>query len=60
MAAEIKDPKDVVALVVDNGLFVELALKLSKTYKKVYYYVPWESAFAKMNLAKIGYGLEGL
>jgi hypothetical protein len=60
MPAEIKDPKDVVALVVDNGLFVELALKLSKTYKKVYYYVPWESAFAKMNLAKIGYGLEGL
>ena len=56
----IKDPSDVVCLVVDNGLFVELALKLSKTFKKVYYYVPWESAFAKMNLAKIGYGLDGL
>jgi hypothetical protein len=60
MSAEIKDPSDVVALVVDNGLFVELALKLSKTYKKVYYYVPWESAFAKMNLAYIGHGLDGL
>lgn len=57
---EIKDPSDVVALVVDNGLFVELALKLAKTYKKVYYYVPWESAFAKMNLAKIGHGFEDL
>jgi len=34
----IKDPSDVVCLVVDNGLFVELALKLSKTFKKVYYY----------------------
>jgi len=56
--AEPKDPKDVVALVVDNGLFVELALKLAKTYKKVYYYVPWESAFAKMNLAYIGHGFE--
>jgi hypothetical protein len=55
---EPKDPKDVVALVVDNGLFIELALKLAKTYKKVYYYVPWESAFAKMNLAYIGHGFE--
>jgi hypothetical protein len=60
MAKLPKDPSDVVCLVVDNGLFVELALKLSKTFKKVYYYVPWESAFAKMNLAYIGYGLEGL
>ena len=58
--AEIKDPKDVVALVVDNGLFVEIAIKLAKTYKKVYYYVPWESAFAKMNLGMIGTGLEGI
>ena len=46
---EIKDPSDVVCLVVDNGLFIELALKLSKKYKKVFYYCPWESAFAKMN-----------
>ena len=58
--AEIKDPSDVVALVVDNGLFVEIAIKLAKTYKKVYYYVPWESAFAKMNLTHIGYGMENI
>ena len=57
---QIKDPSDVVALVVDNGLFVEIAIKLAKTYKKVYYYVPWESAFAKMNLGMIGTGLEGI
>jgi predicted RNase H-like HicB family nuclease len=57
---EIKDPKDVIALVVDNGLFVEIAIKLAQTYKKVYYYVPWESAFAKMNLGMIGTGLEGI
>ena len=58
--AEIKDPSDVVALVVDNGLFVEIAIKLAQTYKKVYYYVPWESAFAKMNLTHIGYGMENI
>jgi hypothetical protein len=58
--SQIKDPSDVVALVVDNGLFVEIAIKLAKTFKKVYYYVPWESAFAKMNLGMIGTGLEGI
>ena len=58
--SELKDPADVVALVVDNGLFVEIAIKLAKTYKKFYYYVPWESAFAKMNLGMIGTGLEGI
>lgn len=56
----MKDPKDVVCLVVDNGLFCELAIKLAKTYKKVYYYVPWESAFPRLNLAKIGSGIDEL
>jgi hypothetical protein len=56
----IKDPSDVVCLVVDNGLFVELALKLSKTFKKVYYYYPWEEPFPKLNTAWIGKGLGGL
>ena len=60
MTKVIKDPSDVVALVVDNGLFVEIAIKLAKTYKKVYYYVPWESAFAKMNLGMIGTGMENI
>ena len=56
----MKDPKDVVCLVVDNGLFVELAIKLAKTYKKVYYYVPWECAFPKMNLSRIGHGIPSI
>lgn len=56
----MKDPKDVVCLVVDNGLFCELAIKLAKTYKKVYYYVPWESAFPRLNLARIGHGIPEL
>lgn len=56
----LKDPKDVVCLVVDNGLFCELAIKLAKTFKKVYYYVPWENAFPRLNLARIGHGIEEL
>jgi len=56
----MKDPKDVVCLVIDNGLFCELAIKLAQTYKKVYYYVPWECAFPRLNLARIGTGIDEL
>jgi hypothetical protein len=56
----MKDPKDVVCLVIDNGLFCELAIKLAATFKKVYYYVPWECAFPRLNLARIGTGIDEL
>ena len=51
---------DKVALVVDNGLFMELARKLAGSYKTVYYYTPWQCAFPTMNEALRGYGYEGL
>ena len=54
----MKETKDVTALVVDNGLFVELALRLAKDFKKVYYHVPWISAFPKMNNGMIGTGFD--
>jgi predicted RNase H-like HicB family nuclease len=47
-------------LVYDNGLFIELAIKLSKTYKKVYYYVPWKNGFPRRNSAQIGQGVPGI
>jgi hypothetical protein len=53
-----KKVSDVVALVIDNGLFTELAILLGKTYKKVYYYCPWVNAYPKMNTAKIGLGFD--
>lgn len=57
----MKDVSEVNALVVDNGLFVEIAVTLARTYKKVYYVVPgWVSGFPKMNDAKIGTGLENI
>ena len=43
--------------VVDNGLFVELAVTLSKSFGQVYYYSPWESAFPKSNEVLIGKGI---
>ena len=56
----IKDPSDVVALVVDNGLFVELAVKLSKTFSKVYYHCAPGGAFPQINAALIGDGMDGI
>lgn len=56
----LKPLSEVTALVIDNGLFVELACRLARSYKKVYYYVPWENGFPKMNSAYIGHGLEGI
>jgi len=41
-------------LVLDNGLFFEVALRLADFYGKVYYYTPWQSAYPKMDLAVIG------
>ena len=46
--------KDKVALFYDYGLFVELAVRLAKDFKKVYYYCPWKSAFSKINGALVG------
>jgi hypothetical protein len=36
----IVDLKDKVAIVYDNGLFIEFAKTISKSFKKVYYYMP--------------------
>lgn len=53
----MKEVKDVTALVVDNGLFISVAERLARDFKKVYYCVPgWVSSFPKMNQAFIGYG----
>ena len=42
----------------DNGLFVSLAIALSKYFGKVYYTTPWrESAFPKSNARMIGQGI---
>ena len=38
----LQDYKDKVCAVVDNGLFVEFAVTMSKHFGKTYYYSPWE------------------
>ncbi len=44
--------------VVDNGLFVELAVTLAKNFGQVYYYSPWQGAFPKSNSLLVGSGLD--
>lgn len=56
----MKRTEDVTALVVDCGLFVEQAVTLARTYKRVLYHAPWVSAFPKANTAFIGRGLENI
>ena len=49
---------NVKCLVVDNGLFVDLAVRLARDFGKVWYYTPWEQSFPLMNHGRIGEGLE--
>jgi hypothetical protein len=41
-------------LILDHGLFFEVALKLTESYGKVYYFSPYQSAYPEMDLAVIG------
>jgi hypothetical protein len=47
-------------LVVDNGLFCEMARTLAQSFGKVYYCYPSPAAFPTLNAAMIGYGFEGV
>jgi len=47
-------------LIVDNGLFVDLATTLAKSFGKVLYYSPWEKSFPVSNETLIGDGLQGV
>lgn len=47
-------------LVIDNGLFVEWAVMLARTFGKVYYHCPNSVSFPKLNPSLIGYGMEGV
>jgi len=57
----MKKTKDVTCMVVDTGIFVDAAVMLAKSMKKVYYCNPgWVSGTPRQNDAEIGRGLEGI
>lgn len=45
-------------LVFDNGGYVEVAKTLSKDFKKVYYFTPWQTGFPTSNDTLIGSGFK--
>lgn len=56
----MKDTQDVVACVVDFGMFMPVALKLSEHYKKVYYSTPVEKGFQELGDFVFGEGIPGI
>lgn len=50
--------KNRTCLIYDHGLFVELAITLSKSFGRVLYYAPWENCAPKSNVRCIGEGIE--
>lgn len=43
-------------MIVDNGLFVSFARKIAPSFKKAYYYTPWQSAFPTSRTLFVGNG----
>jgi len=52
--------RDRTVLIYDHGLFVELAVTLSKHFGRVLLYVPWENGYPRSNAPRIGQGIKGV
>jgi predicted RNase H-like HicB family nuclease len=48
------------AMVVDNGLFLEIAIRLSKEFGRVLYFAPWTNGYPKSNALMIGKGIDNI
>lgn len=46
-----------VAVVYDNSLFQDIAVKLAEKFETVYYFTKWQDAFTKYNPLQVGSGL---
>ena len=53
----MKEVSEITACVVDYGSFISLADKLSETYRRVYYYSPFEQEYQGVKTSVIGVGL---
>lgn len=54
------DLKSKTVTVVDNGLFVDIALKIAPAFKQVYYFSAWQTAFPRSNTVLVGDGFDEL
>src|ERR1700678_1965336 len=46
--------KDKVAMIIDNGVFTDFAIKISEDFKHTYYYTEWKESYPHMNKVAIG------
>lgn len=56
----MKDISQLIACVVDHGLFLPIAQKLSEQYKQVFYWSPWDEVAPKIERGIIGDGFDNL
>ena len=56
----MKEASDVIACVVDSGLFLPMALRLAEKYKRVLYWSPDERSFPSIKQACIGDGFDSI
>ena len=56
----MSDLSDKTVMVVTNPLFVELAVRLARDFRKVYLYVPVSGSFPTMAKGMVGHGMEGV
>lgn len=54
----MSETSDKTVCVFDHGLFVELAVRLSREFKRVLYFTPWSKGFPLLNDCVIGDGLQ--
>jgi phosphoribosylamine-glycine ligase len=52
--------KDKTVIVFDYGLFLDVAIRLSRDFRKVYYFMPYEKSFTIFNNYVIGSGIENV
>jgi len=55
--AKEKQISEATVMVVDDGMFLEVASRLGRDFKEVLYYSTWERPYPKMNEGLIGYGM---
>jgi hypothetical protein len=48
------------AMIVDNGLFLEIAIRLAKEFGRVLYFAPWTNGYPKSNALMIGKGIDNI
>lgn len=56
----MKETSDVVACVIDHGLFLPIAQKLAEQYKHVYWWSPWDDGFPKLEHGMVGDGFDNI